>query len=298
MTIEFRHLRYAVLTADSRSFASAAAALRVKQSTLSRKVLDLEIRLGIKLFERTTRGAEVTENGKAFIEQARRILTDIDNLRTTAHAIKYGEEGRIAIGFASSLMTGNLRAAISDFMRRFPDVQFDGIENGTDRLGSMLQAGIIDAVVLPSDADIGQAASRNLWAEKLLLVLPDGHAANAIETLFWTDLRREVFVLPTGGIGPSINRLLTAKLASYGYRANIIMQATSLESIVSTVSFGRYLCLATEASLGVTWPGLNFREISDHGSPARLDYALYWRDDNDNPALKRFFKLIEERYPA
>jgi DNA-binding transcriptional LysR family regulator len=97
--IEIRQLQFAVLTADSQSFARAAASLNMKQSTLSRKVKDLEIRLGIKLFERTTRGAEVTENGRVFIEQARRIVTDVENLQTTARNVSYGLQGRIAVGY-------------------------------------------------------------------------------------------------------------------------------------------------------------------------------------------------------
>ena len=109
ISIELRQLRYAVLTADTQSFARAAAKLNIKQSTLSRRVLQLEDQLGVKLFERTTRGAEPTENGKAFIEQARRIVTDVDNLQTTARAVSYGEQGRLAVGYGSTLMAGNLR---------------------------------------------------------------------------------------------------------------------------------------------------------------------------------------------
>jgi DNA-binding transcriptional LysR family regulator len=48
----------------------------------------------------------------------------------------------------------------------------------------------------------------------------------------------------------------------------------------------------------VIWPGLKFLEISDNGGPARLDFALYWRQDNDNPALKKFLKMLQERYPV
>jgi DNA-binding transcriptional LysR family regulator len=59
MSIELRQLRYAVQTADTQSFSRAAATLNVKQSTLSRRVLQLEDRLGVKLFERTTRGADL-----------------------------------------------------------------------------------------------------------------------------------------------------------------------------------------------------------------------------------------------
>jgi DNA-binding transcriptional LysR family regulator len=79
--IEVRQLRYAVLTADTRSFSRAATALNMKQATLSLRVTQLEDKLGIKLFTRSTRGAEPTEMGQVFLESARRIITDIDNLQ-------------------------------------------------------------------------------------------------------------------------------------------------------------------------------------------------------------------------
>ena len=104
MAIEIHQLRFAVATADAKSFSRAAAALNVKQITLSRKVQQLEDRMGVKLFERSTRGAEITENGRPFIEQARRIITDVDNLRTTARNVSYGLQGRIAVGYCSCLL--------------------------------------------------------------------------------------------------------------------------------------------------------------------------------------------------
>lgn len=162
MSIEIRQLRYAVLTADTQSFSRAAAALRVKQSTLSRRVMQLEHRLGIKLFDRSTRGAEVTVNGKAFIEQARRILTDADNLVTTAHAVSYGEQGRLAIGYSSSLMSGPLKFAFADYLTRYPDVQFDGIEAGSEKLISGLQSRSIDVVVAPTGMEEAGVRTRPL----------------------------------------------------------------------------------------------------------------------------------------
>ena len=64
------------------------------------------------------------------------------------------------------------------------------------------------------------------------------------------------------------------------------------------VSVGRFITLATEASQGVGWPDIHFREIYETSGPARLEYSLYWRGDNQNPALRHFFKLLKERYPA
>jgi DNA-binding transcriptional LysR family regulator len=298
VTIEIRQLRYAVMTADAQSFTRAAAALNVKQTTLSRKVMDLELRLGVKLFERSTRGAEPTENGRVFLEAARRIVTDVDNLRTTARAVRYGEQGRLAVGYSSSLTAGHLRHAFSDYLTRFPDVQFDGVEAGPDKLLNCLQSRTIDVAVAPSDMREDGISSRSIWPERLMVALPDAHTLLDGDRIYWTDLRREVFVLPGGGIGPIISNLLAARLTEQGYRPNIIVQDTSLESVLSIVPVGRFITILTESSLGVTWPGLQFREIFDQSGPSRLEYSLYWRENNDNPALQRFFKLINERYPA
>jgi len=296
--IEIHQLRYAVATADSKSFSRAAAALNVKQITLSRKVQQLEDRLGVKLFERSTRGAIITENGRPFIEQARRIVTDVDNLRTTARNVSYGLHGRIAVGYCSPLMAGNLRLAIADYLTRFPDVQFDGVEAGLERLTHGLQSHTIDVAVAPVGHLEDGIGSRAVWSEKLYAVLPDDHELADREKVYWQDLRREIFVVPSGGLGPIFGNLIASRLTEQGRRPNIIVQDTSLESVLSIVSAKRYISIATGASPGIAWSDLRFQEIHDPTGPARLEYALYWREDNDNPALQRFFKLIEERYPG
>jgi len=298
VSIDILQLRYAVATADAKSFSRAAAALNVKQITLSRKVQQLEERLGVKLFERSTRGAEITENGRPFIEQARRIITDVDNLRTTARNVSYGLQGRIAVGYCSPLMAGNLRLAISDYLTKFEDVQFDGVEAGLEKLFHGIHSHTIDVAIAPIGHSEDGICSRRIWSERLFAALPNDHALAAKEQIYWQDLRREVFVVPAGGLGPIFGNLIAARLTEQGNRPNIILQDTSLESVLSMVAAKRYISIATEASQGVVWTDLRFHEIHDPTGPARLEYSLYWREDNENPALKHFFKLIEERYPG
>jgi DNA-binding transcriptional LysR family regulator len=187
MSIEIRHLKAAVATADAKSFSRAAKVLSVKQSALSRRVQTLEQMLGVQLFDRTKRGTFPTENGKAFLTVAWRIVTDIDNLITTAKNVSYGEEGRLAIGFSSSLMTGNLRLAIGDYIARYPDVQFDGVEGGTEKLFTGLQARIVDAAITPALITEAGITKRSLWTERLMVVVPEGHRLNEADTIHWTD---------------------------------------------------------------------------------------------------------------
>lgn len=272
--------------------------MNMKQSTLSRRVKDLEIRLGIKLFERTTRGAEVTENGRVFIEQARRIVTDVENLQTTARNVSYGLRGRIAVGYCSSLMSGNLKLIFSEYLGKFPEVQFDGIEGSPEKIIHGLQSQTMDVGVAPIGLSEEGVHSRPLWSERLFAALLGDSDLLSRDRIYWQDLRREVFVVSSNGIGPILGNLISARLTEQGFRPAVIYQDTSQESVLSMIAARRFISVATEASQGVPWQDLHFREIYDANGPARLEYALYWRADNDNPALKRFFKLIEERYPG
>jgi DNA-binding transcriptional LysR family regulator len=298
MSIEIRQLRFAVMTADKRSFARAADALGTKQSSLSKKVADLEIRLGVKLFDRTTNGATPTEASKNVLEAARRIVTDVDNLVTTARAMSYGDQGRLAIGFSSSLTGGNLRAAIAEYLVRFPDVQFDALETESERLRNASHLRMLDAAI--SAADISEPGINKvpLWPERVMVVLPGGHVLAESEQVYWSDLKREVIVMPRDGTGANLAAMLTAKLTSQNLRPSLITQEASHDTIVNMVSVGRFITIVTEAMQGVNWPGIVFKDVHDPTGQAYLDFSLFWRADNENAALKHFFKLLKERYSA
>ena len=297
MTIDLRQLRFAVTAADTASFLRAAKQLNVKQSTLSKKVSALEHRLGITLFERSTRGVVPTDAGKAFLEVARRIVTDADNLLTTAKAVRYGEVGRLMVGFSGSLSTGNLRLLLGDVLERFPDVQLDALEASPERMISGLQTRIVDIAIHASQIDEPGVTKRWLWSERLMVVLSKEDRLAKSESLFWTDLRKSVFVMPRERSGPRIAEVIRQRLGSNGLKANIITQETSAETIAAMVPFGKFITVVPESATGAARPDVVFREITDPSGAAHLDFAAWWREDNDNPALARFFKLLDERYP-
>lgn len=260
--------------------------------------MQLEELLGVKLFERTTRGAEPTQNGRAFIEQARRIVTDVENLQTTARNISYGLQGRLAVGYCSPLMSGSLKLLLSEYLTRCAEVQFDGIETGPEQLLHALHLRTVDVIVGPVGLADAGLLSRPLWSERLFAVVQSDGVLAEKERIYWPELRREVLVVQSKGMGPVLGGLIAARLTEQGFRPNIIYQDTSLESVLSMISAGRYISIATEASRGAVWPDLQFREIYDPSGPARIEYALYWRNDNENPALQSFFRLVDERYPG
>src|SRR5207248_1403681 len=100
-TMELRHLRYFVAIAEERSFTRAAERLWVAQPGLSTQIRRLESELDVQLFERHTRGVDLTDAGELFLERARIALAAADVARSTGHDLAEGLVGSIRLGIVT-----------------------------------------------------------------------------------------------------------------------------------------------------------------------------------------------------
>jgi DNA-binding transcriptional LysR family regulator len=298
LPIDITSLRYAVLAADANSFARAASTVRIKQATLSRRISALEMRIGITLFERSTRGAVPTEAGQSFIELARSIIADLDGLIADSHAISSGRVGTLSLGFSTSLASGHMRALIVDFLEDHPEVRIVGVEGNRRRLSRALHTRAIDLAVIGGEIPISGLLRRPLWSERVMIVLPAGHALADKDRIYWTDLRRERFILARQDPGLDLADLLIARLGEPGLRPDVVIHDVTRDNVINMVSLGRFLSFTTEATIGRTLPGVILREIHDISGQARIDYAGYWRADNSNPAMAQMLELIGQRHPG
>ena len=296
--VDLQHLRYAVAAVEHGSFRRAAEVLQLRQSTLSRCVRQLEQLVGMELFERSSGGVRATEAGRNFLRVARSILEEVDSLVTMAHRTGRGEAGRLTIGFYTSLSAGNLRATLMDYSQRFPEIALNVIESSRARLVTALRNGNIDVAIVTGDGSLPHSKSVQLWSERILVVLPESHRLATNETVRWTDLKGETLLLSQRDPGPEIQDLLTARLVSQSDRPNVVRHDVSRESIKSLVGAGFGIGLTLEASLGATFTGVVHREARDGTGPVRIEHSANWRNDNDNPALIAFLKLLGERYPS
>src|SRR5216684_4999995 len=94
VAIDLQHLRYAVAAADYGSFRRAADALLLRQSTLSRCIRQLEERIEMIVFERSSGGVRVTSAGRDFLRMARSILEQKETLVEGEYSAGRGEAGR------------------------------------------------------------------------------------------------------------------------------------------------------------------------------------------------------------
>ncbi|CAN7594358.1 LysR family transcriptional regulator [Caballeronia sp. LjRoot34] len=173
---------------DSGSFAAASEALDMSQSGVSRSVARLEARLGIRLFDRTTRSVKLTDEGRRFYEQIVPLLSGLEEAAASASQGATAVRGRLRVNidpFFSRLFLGPRLGA---FVEKYPELQLDLITR--DQLGDMVADGFDLAV------RFGQPRESTLIARKLLdtrviTVASPGYIKKHGRPLVPADLERE-----------------------------------------------------------------------------------------------------------
>src|SRR5690349_11528417 len=120
--MELRHLRYFVAVGEEQHYGRAARRLRVAQPALSRQIHDLEEELGFKLFDRLPRGVKLSAAGKLFLEDARRILREVNEAADRAARVARGLSGTLRVGFTEN---ASWHGVVPDSFRRFREQQPD-----------------------------------------------------------------------------------------------------------------------------------------------------------------------------
>jgi DNA-binding transcriptional LysR family regulator len=294
--VEFRDLRWAIAASQHRSLRQAAETLRVKQSTLSRCLRNLEHSLGSTLFERTNGGTRLTIQGQEFLDAARRIVGETEAIAARLKTHASGESGRLIIGIHASLSAGNLRATLLEHRQRFPDVDPHLVDGTRDQLTADLVNSAVDIAFVAEPNPRWSDRSLLVWSERVVVALPENHPLTARNVVHWSELRHETLLLSQHGPGPEFHKLLISKLGASD-PCPVLRHDVSLDRLLTLVGAGWGMLLALEGATGATYPGVTFREVHDAEGPTRLSFRAYWRQINSNPSLRPFLDLLRERYP-
>ena len=295
--VTFQHLRYVIAAADNGSFRRAAEILLVRQSTLSRCIRQLEHSIGLTVFERSSGGVRVTKAGLNFLRVSRSILEQVASLIEAARRTGQGKGGQLAIGFSTSLSTGPLRETMVDQIERFPQIEIGLLEGFQTRLVTALLNREIDVTILKGEQELRDCRSMPLWSEHMLVALPEGHELATREALYWTDIRKEAVVLSQYDSGRAPEDIGVPKAGSPDAPATTKFHNVGRSTILNLVSMGLGVSLVDESDIGASIAGIVYRQIRQGAEFDRVSYSAYWREDNENPALTAFLKLLAARYP-
>jgi DNA-binding transcriptional LysR family regulator len=285
--MELRHMRYFVAVAEERSFTRAAARLHLAQPSLSRQIRDLENELAVPLLHRGKGGLTLTDAGKEYLAQARRILADSDAAVRVAQAAGRSEQRQLLIGTIEPLMSSGLLAAIlKNFASLHPDVRVDLRELfSVDQLrliaGAELDAGFVYRP--PKDPSVfdGFVVLENHH----VAAFPSAYRLARKNKILLKDLAGESFVQFSRHLWPERVDAISRKCVEAGFTMRIVQEAQRLHTLLEFVAQG--ICVAILPDpLSHDSDRVVFKKLEDFDLAANLQ--LVWLRENDSRLLKEF----------
>jgi DNA-binding transcriptional LysR family regulator len=287
--MELRHLRYFVAIAEERSFTRAAERLWVAQPGLSTQIRRLESELGVQLFERHTRGVDLTDAGELFLERARTALAAVDAAHSTGRDLQEGLVGSVRLGIVTGAGWPGTSALLGHFGRERPAVELTVVESYGGTLLRDLHDGRLDALIAPSVLGSADLPRVRLGREPWLVLAGPGHRLAGAGPVAPPELEGQRFVVTGHRDGAAYDRLVADTLGALGVTAALERGGPG-PAMLAAVSAGDALALTTTPDTAIG--GVVARAIN----PARrVEFALLWRDDTPAPALSELIRCAEAR---
>jgi DNA-binding transcriptional LysR family regulator len=285
--MELRHLRYFVAIAEERSFTRASERLWVAQPSLSTQIRRLESELGIRLFERHSRGVDLTDAGELFLERARTALAAADAARATGHDLEEGLVGSVRLGLVTGAGWRGTSALFRHFGVERPAVELTVVESYAGTLLRDLRDGRLDAIIGPSEFGSAELRRVRLGREPWIVVAGPSHPLAGSGPIAAAELEGQRFVVTGHRDGAGYDRLVADTLGALGVTAALERGGPG-PALLAAVAAGDALALTTapEGAIG----GAAARRIQP---TRRVEFALLWRDEPATPALDALIRSAE-----
>jgi LysR family hca operon transcriptional activator len=290
--MELRHLRYFVAVADTKSLTLAAKAkLHTSQPSLSRQIRDLEEEVGAQLMTRTARGIDLTPSGKAFLDHARAVLSQVGAAAEAARRAAHPAKPCFTMGFLTGHELTWMPEALRILRDELPNIDVMISSQSSPLLADGLSQGKIDAAFLRREKGVPGLAFRLLVKEPLMVILSSDHHLAALKTLSPRDLVGETLVA-VSHTAPVLRKIIDNYLKRSGVNITPAHEADhvtmGLSLIVSTGGVGLLPAYAQ-----------NFLPSSVTSRPLKgytptVELVLGYKKSNESPILKLLLSRLDE----
>ncbi|MGW0489139.1 LysR family transcriptional regulator [Streptomyces olivaceus] len=278
-------VRTFVAAADAGQFREAAAELGVTQQAVSKRVAALEHGLGVRLFARTPRGAELTVDGQAFLPHARELL------RVAERAVASVRAGRRPLRVDVIASRGAATGLMRDFHRAYPGTDLDVVMLfGIETALAALRSGTIDAsfraVAMPGRPLPEDIESVRVLDEPLQLLTGPGHALAAARSVTVAQLAGHRIWMPGIAPGTEWGAYYDDLVAEFGLTIEATGPNFGSDVLIDTVADTPALATFMSERTRLGRPaGHGLRRIPVTDPTPVYPHSLLWHRDNPHPAL-------------
>jgi DNA-binding transcriptional LysR family regulator len=290
--MELRHLRYFVAIGEEQHYGRAASRLCVAQPALSRQIQDLEDELGFKLFERLPRGVKLSTAGKLFLEDARRILRDVNEAAARADRVARGRSGTLRVGFTENT---SWQGVVPESFRRFwelrPDAELQLQPAGSLEQLDALRSGRLDAgFVFNMPKTDPELELLPVAVQYIELAALRRHPLTKLKKVRLRDLTEARFVWFPRRESPALYDLLMHECFRGGLKSpRIVQEGLNEATILSLVATGLVGWVLGTARWRCP-KSVVIMSVADLNVP--LPLSLAWRRDNTSPLLANFIAEV------
>jgi LysR family transcriptional regulator, hca operon transcriptional activator len=290
--MELRHLRYFVAVAEAGSLTVAAARkLHTSQPSLSRQIRDLEHEVGAQLLTRRARGIELTPAGRAFLNHARAVLSQVEAAGEAARRVAHPAKPCFTMGFLTGHEVTWMPEALRILRDELPNIDVMISSQYSPLLAEGLSKGKIDAAFLRREKGKPELAFRVLVKEPLMVILPSDHRLAALKSISPRDLVDETFVA-VSDTAPVLRRIID----NYLKRSGVNITPTHA---ADHVTMGMSL-IASTGGVGLLPAYVqNFLPSSVTSRPLKgdaptVELVLGYKKSNESPILKLLLSRLDE----
>lgn len=298
--MELRQLRYVLAIAEEQNLTRAAERLGIQPPPLSRQLRSIERDIGAQLFRRKARGVELTPAGQAFIDNARAILAQVDNAVEATRRTARGEQGRVTVGYSSTVAFHPLvPRIIREFREAFPLVEVTLIEGYPEDLVERMQRDELDACFIRQlQPGVGAIDVALLHRETMVVALPAGHrlagGGKGSVALSLKALADETFVLfgDPGRDALQRNRDFVSACQAAGFYPRIGHVVPFITSRLNLIASGLGIAVVAASLRHVSIEGLSFRPLK--GTMLRAPFGLAQRRGDHSLVIRQFTKSAKQ----
>ena len=293
--MELRHLRYFIAVADELSFTRAAAVLRVAQSAVSTQIRLLEAAVGVELLERTSRRVQLTGAGRIFLQGAKKITADLEEIKTQARRIGRAETGHLAVGFIGAQSHEWMPLVLKRFRQKYPDVEVTLTEMvPSAQLEALatrkLDVGVVGAIDGKPPPGLQVAC---IAEEQPMLGMPSDHELANRTSVRLQQLRGEKLILTSRENAPNYRSWLARLFLHAGVETNVVQEVDRARTAVQYVAAGFGISIFGEHITRQPAPGVIFVPLRP--CPQKLRYGIAWRKDPSERLVHRFIEYTKEQ---
>lgn len=290
--MELRHLRYFVAVAEELNFTRAAARLRTAQPSFSQQIRDLEEEIGTPLLTRTKRRVELTEAGRAFLDEARLALAQAQRAVEVARRLAHVGERKLVIGFLPSAEVKIFPTMLTVMRARFPEVNLVFRSLTTLEQLRALSHREIDVGFLRLPVPDPALQHQSVLRERLVAVLPVDHPLARRREIDIADLARTPFLRIAPDHAGGLHDVVETFLRASKVEVTPAQDVDNVMTMMTLVGLRAGFTLLPDYVEHLLFRNVTTRPLK--GPQTYVDLAMVWHMDNASVELGTFRSLVNE----